>query len=244
VDLFAQHGVVWRRAAILALLCVALAAMAASEPLHAALLDLLGTSKDLIVGHSLQGALLFVLLAAVSAMFAFVSIAIIVPVAVFVWGEPLSMLLLWLGWILGGTTAYGIARFLGRPVVHWLTADTTLRRVERRIRPDTPFGLILLLQLGLPSEIPGYVLGLARYPFGRYLLALALGELPYTIATVSLGAGFVSAQSGVVLAVGLSIVTLGVGAFYFLLRRMRAAEADKASHAGEEAQPEWHTGGS
>ena len=238
MDLFAQHGVVWRRAAILALLCVALAAVAASKSLHAALLDVLVASKDVIVGHPIQGALLFVLLAAVSAMFAFVSIAVIVPVAVFVWGGPLSMLLLWLGWILGGTTAYSIARFLGRPVVHWLTADSTLRRVERRMHRDTPFSLVLLFQLGLPSEIPGYVLGLARYPFGKYLLALALGELPYTIATVYLGAGFVSAQSGVVLATGLSIAALSVGAFYLLRKRMRAAEAGEARLAGTEAQPE------
>jgi uncharacterized membrane protein YdjX (TVP38/TMEM64 family) len=237
VDLFAQHGVVWRRAAILALLCVALAAVAASASLHAALLDVLVASKEVIVRHPVQGALLFVLLAAVSAMFAFVSIAIIVPVAVFVWGESLSMLLLWLGWILGGAIAYGIARFLGRPVVRWLTADTTLRRVERRIHPDMPFGLVLLFQLGLPSEIPGYVLGLARYPFGKYLLALALSELPYTIATVYLGAGFVSARSGVVLAIGLSIAALSVGAFYLLRTRLRAAEVGKARPAVTEAQP-------
>lgn len=238
MELLAQRGVVWRRAAILALLCVALAALAASATLHAALLEVLVASKDVIVGHPVQGALLFVLLAAVSAMFAFVSIAIIVPVAVFAWGAPLSMLLLWLGWILGGTTAYGIARFLGRPVVRWLTAATTLRRVERRLHADTPFSLILLFQLGLPSEIPGYVLGLARYPFGKYLLALALAELPYTIATVYLGAGFVGAQSGVVLAVGLSIATLSVGAFYFLRKRMRAVQAGEASQAVNAAQPE------
>jgi uncharacterized membrane protein YdjX (TVP38/TMEM64 family) len=186
----------------------------------------------------MQGALLFVLLAAVSAMFAFVSIAVIVPVAVFVWGESFSMLLLWLGWILGGAIAYAIARFLGRPVVHRLTGDTTLRRVERLIHPETPFGLILLFQLGLPSEIPGYVLGLARYPFGKYLLALGFGELPYALATVSLGAGFVRAQSGVVLALGLSIATLSVGAFYLLRKRMRAAEAGKAKHGAKEARPE------
>lgn len=222
MDLLTQHRVVWRRAAILALICVALAVVAASTTFHTALLDVLAASRNVIVGYPVQGALLFVLLAAASAMLAFVSIAIVVPVAVFVWGEPLSMLLLWLGWILGGAIAYGIARFLGRPVVRWLTADITLRRIERRIHPDTPFSVILLFQVGLPSEIPGYVLGLVRYPFGKYLLALALAELPYTIATVHLGAGFVGAQSGVVLAVGLSIAALSVGAFYLLRKRMRA----------------------
>lgn len=237
MDQFAQHGVVWRRAAILALLCLALAGVAASDTLHAALLDVFSASKEVIARNPVQGALFFVLLAAISAMFAFVSIAIIVPVAVFAWGEPLSMLLLWLGWILGGTTAYGIARFLGLPVVHWLTAEAALRRVERRIHSETPFGLILLFQLGLPSEIPGYVLGLARYPLGKYLLALALAEIPYAIATVSLGAGFVSAQSDIVLAVGLSIAALGVGAFYLLRKRMRATEASGQPVARRAAKP-------
>jgi uncharacterized membrane protein YdjX (TVP38/TMEM64 family) len=229
LDLHLQHRIVWRRAALLVAACLLLAAIAASRSLHAALLDVLMASRDVIAGYPVQGALLFVLLAAVSAMFAFVSIAILVPVAVFTWGEPLSLLLLWLGWIIGGAAAYVIARILGRRVVQWLTAATALDRLEHRIRPDTPFSLILVFQLGLPSEIPGYVLGLARYPFGRYLLALALAELPYTIATVYLGAGLVDARGGLVLAIGLSTVALSVGAFYLLRRRIRAAERAAAA---------------
>ena len=224
-----QHRVVWRRAALLVVLCMALAAVAASGTLHTALLDVLATSKDVIVRYPAAGALLFLLLAAVSAMFAFVSIAILVPVAVYVWGEPLSMLLLWVGWILGGAAAYGIARLLGRRVVHWLTAASALNRLEHRLRPDTPFSLILILQLGLPSEIPGYVLGLVRYPFGRYLAALAIVEVPYTIATIYLGAGVVAAQGGFVLAIGLSAVVLSVGAFYLLRKRMRAAGMESSA---------------
>ena len=213
------------------MLCLALAAVAASGTLHAALLDVLAASRDVIVEFPVLGALLFVLLAAVSAMFAFVSIAILVPVAVYVWGEPLSMLLLWVGWIMGGGAAYGIARLLGRRVVHWLTAASALNRLEHRLRPDTPFSLILLFQLGLPSEIPGYVLGLVQYPFGRYLLALAIVEVPYTIATIYLGAGVVGAKGGLVLAIGLSAVVLSVGAFYLLRKRMRAAGMEPAEDA-------------
>ena len=211
------------------MLCLVLAAVAASGTLHAALLEVLAASKDVIVENPVLGALLFVLLAAVSAMFAFVSIAILVPVAVYVWGEPLSMLLLWVGWIMGGAAAYGIARLLGRRFVQWLTTDSALNRLEHRLRPDTPFSLILILQLGLPSEIPGYLLGLVRYPFGRYLLALAIVEVPYTIATIYLGAGLVDARGGLVLAIGLSAVALSVGAFYVLRKRMRAARMEASA---------------
>lgn len=219
--MFGWHGAAWRRSVLLVLLCIALAAITASDELHAAMLEVIAASGNVIVDHPVQGALLFVLLAAVSAMLAFVSIAIVVPVAVYVWGAPFSMLLLWLGWILGGAVAYGIARYLGRPVVNWLTTNAALNRVERRIRPGTPFHLILLFQLGLPSEIPGYILGLAKYPFGKFMLALALAELPYTIATVYLGAGFVSARGGMVLAIGLLIALLSVGTFYLLRRYWR-----------------------
>jgi uncharacterized membrane protein YdjX (TVP38/TMEM64 family) len=216
-----RHGAVWRRALLLALVCAVLAVITATHELHASLIEVIAASKNVIVDRPVWGALVFVLLAAISAMLAFVSIAIIVPVAVYVWGAPVSMALLWLGWILGGAVAYGIARYLGRPVVNWLTTNAALNRVERRIRPGTPFHLILLFQLALPSEIPGYVLGLAKYPFGKFVLALALAELPYTIAAVYLGAGFVDAQVGVVLAVGLSVAMLSVGAFYLLRRSWR-----------------------
>jgi uncharacterized membrane protein YdjX (TVP38/TMEM64 family) len=149
---------------------------------------------------------------------------VVIPLAVYVWGNALSLLLLWVGWILGGAAAYGIARYLGRPVVRWLT-DRALGRIERYLGPKTPFRFVLLFQLGLPSEIPGYVLGLVKYPFGKYMLALAIAELPYTVATVYLGAGFIDARSGVVLAVGLALVSLSVGAFYLLRRHMRSADS-------------------
>ncbi len=92
-----QRGAVWRRAAFLALLCIALAALATSTDLHRALLEVLEASREVIVTRPVSGALLFVLLAAISAMFAFVSIAVVIPLAVYVWGNALSLLLLWIG---------------------------------------------------------------------------------------------------------------------------------------------------
>jgi len=213
------HGAVWRRAAMLVLACLALAAITASGGLHASLLAVIAASRDLIVDYPVWGALLFVLLAGASAMLAFVSIAPLVPLAVYVWGAPFSLLLLWLGWILGGAVAYAIARYLGRPVVGWLTTRAPLHRIERLVHPGIPFHFILLFQLALPSEIPGYVLGLAGYPFARFILALALAELPYTVATVYLGVGFVNASAVMVLAIGLAVALLSVGAFYLLRRR-------------------------
>ena len=215
-----QRGALWRRVLVLTLLCVALAALASSETLHGALLELLAVCQQTIMEHPTAGMLLFVGFAAFSAMLAFVSIAMIVPVAVYTWGEPLSMALLWGGWILGGLSAYTVGRFLGRPIVAWLTAEAGIRHLERYIDRDTPFLPVLLFQLALPSEIPGYVLGLTRYHPTRYLLSLGVAELPYALLTVHLGAGFVERRSSIVLTAGLLSIGLSIAAFALLRKRL------------------------
>jgi uncharacterized membrane protein YdjX (TVP38/TMEM64 family) len=216
----AQLHTTWRRAGILLLLTMGLAALATSDALHAALVDVLAASDTIVARHPVLGVVLFVAWAAVSAMLAFASTAVFLPVAVFTWGEPLSILLLWIGWTMGGACSYGVGRFLGRAVVKWLTAEAVLHRLEERIGPATPFGLVLLLQLALPSEIPGYLLGLVRYSFPKYLIVLALVELLFAVAMVHLGASFVERRAGIVLATGTAVVLLSVTAFYLLRKRM------------------------
>lgn len=86
---------------------------------HDALIGLFEVIEKLVVRQPWLGASLFIAFAAVSAMLAFVSIAVIVPAAALAWGELLSMLLLWIGWILGGCAAYSVGRFLGPRVVRF-----------------------------------------------------------------------------------------------------------------------------
>jgi uncharacterized membrane protein YdjX (TVP38/TMEM64 family) len=221
-----HRGHAWRRIGILTLLCIGLAALTRSDVLHAALIELLTVIEAVITDKPLLGATLFILFAAVSAMFAFVSIAAVVPVAVYTWGPFFSIVLLWIGWIVGGIVSYGIGRYLGRPVVSWLTSSNdSLRKLESRVKRDSPFGLVLLFQLALPSEIPGYVLGLARYSLPRYLLALGLAELPYTVATVLMGQSFVQRRSGAVLAIGAVVILSSIATYYALRKRLSSHAA-------------------
>lgn len=213
-----HHALAYRRVAVLLVLCVALAWMASSSTVHDALIGVLVATEELIGAHPLLGASIFIAMAAVSAMFTFASIAILVPAAVFAWGILATIAALWLGWILGGIGTYAIGRHLGRPAVRWLISGDALQRLESRIPPNAPCPLIILLQIALPSEIVGYVLGLARYPFWRYAAALAVAELPYTLATVYLGNGFIEGRSSVILAVGAAIAALCLLALYLWRR--------------------------
>jgi uncharacterized membrane protein YdjX (TVP38/TMEM64 family) len=84
------------------------------------------------------------------------------------------------------------------------------------------FGFILLFQLALPSEIPGLVLGLAHFPLDRYLLALAIAELPYAIGTTMLGASFVSRQFGLLITLGATAVVAAVFLGRAFRKRLRS----------------------
>lgn len=199
-------SVEWKRVLLLLLVLGGLVLLASSDAFQSALAWLLAKATPVIEAHPFWGAALFILLSAFSAMLAFFSSAVLVPVALHTWGEPVCILLLWCGWMLGGVGAYAIARAWGRPMVRRLASHELLSRYEERISQHSSFGLVLLFQLAVPSEIPGYVLGLARYGLRRYLRVLALAELPYAVGTVYLGSSLLAQRSLVLLALG----TLGI----------------------------------
>jgi uncharacterized membrane protein YdjX (TVP38/TMEM64 family) len=183
-------------------LVAGLGVLAWSDPVHSAVLQVFEEAKQIIEVHPLLGAVLFTVLSALAAMLAFFSSAVLVPPAVYAWGPVACAALLWAGWMLGGLASYGLAYHFGERVMRWLAPGRSIEKYLARIREKVTFGFILLFQLALPSEIPGLVLGLARFPLERYLLALAIAELPYAIGTTLLGASFVSRQFGLLLALG------------------------------------------
>jgi uncharacterized membrane protein YdjX (TVP38/TMEM64 family) len=212
----------WTRALALSLFILVLAAVASIDGVHGAVADLFAAAGRVIEAHPVLGTTLFIAFSGVSAMLAFVSSAVLVPVAVYTWGEPLTLLMLWAGWMLGGICAYGVGRLLGRPVVEYLASAAVLNRYERQVSAHAPFGLVLLFQVALPSELPGYLLGLVRYDFLKYLLALALAETPYAAATVYLGASFLERRPVTLLSVGAGIAALSALAFLVLRKRLSA----------------------
>lgn len=192
----------WLRSVILVILCAGLALLASSDDLYAVLVRTLDAAAKLIDERPVAGAVFFVVLSGLSAMLAFVSSSVLVPVALYAWGKAACMLLLWVGWTLGGMATYAIGRYLGRPVVESLLPAGTLERYEDRIPERPPFGLLVLFQLAMPSEVPGYVLGLLRQPFRRYLAALAIAEAPYAIGTVYLGSSFLDRRLPLLIGLG------------------------------------------
>lgn len=210
----------WRRALILLIVIAVLAVLTSSDALYGIVLRAVDTVEPIIAAHPRWGVSLFILLSALSAMLAFFSTAVIAPIAVQTWGEPLSITFLWIGWMIGGMCAYTIGRTLGRSVVRSLISGAALDRFESRITTRTPFTLVLLFQLALPSEVPGYVLGLARYRLAKYLLILSIAELPFAIGTVYLGASLLQRRTQLMLTIAVVGVLFSAWALKTLQKRL------------------------
>lgn len=194
-----------RKRLVLLVALVVIATLAtASGPLHHAVLEIIGAAEPFIQRHAVAGAILFFLLSALSASVIFFSTAVITPVAIDAFGPLTTLLLLWLGWILGGMTSYAIGRHLGRRVASWFVDPLRLIDYERRARRLASFRHVLLFQLAVPSEIPGYVLGLAGCRFRTFAVAMALGELPFAVGAVYLGQSFLDRNYLLLLAIGIA----------------------------------------
>lgn len=204
--------------ALLALVAAAAAAVSL-DAIHGPLMRVLDAAGPIIAAHPRLGAIVFVVLSAVSAMLAFFSSAVLVPAALVVWNHWITIALLWLGWLLGGVAAYGIGRVFGRPLINTVGSARLIAFYQRRVSAGMRFPTVLLLQFALPSEIPGYLLGTLRVRFRTYITALALVELPYAVGTVLLGASIVQQRAGWLLVIGAAGVGIAALAAYLLRRR-------------------------
>jgi len=210
-----QHRV-W----VLALLLAAAAGLAASDAVRTVLRDGLEQARVIILAHPSLGKIVFVLVSVLSAMLAFFSSAVIVPVAVYAWGKLTTLVLLWGAWFLGGLASYLIGRTLGHRVAAWAISPARLSYYAARISDRAEFRMILLFQLALPSEIPGYVLGVVRCRPGVYAVALALAELPFAIGAVYLGQSFVRGDYLLLVGLGIAGIALSTLAVRHLHRRI------------------------
>ncbi len=199
-----------RHILIIGTLIIIAGLFAASDTLHDKTGELIIWTEAAISEAPLLGMLLFVLLAMVSAMVAFFSSALLAPIAVYTWGKAGCLALLWLGWLLGGIASFCIGRFLGRSVAAMIIGEEKLSGWERQVSEHTRFIHVLLFQATVPSEIPGYVLGILRYPFLLYLAVLAITELPYAVAVVYLGESFLERNAIVFIISGVAAILLGV----------------------------------
>jgi len=200
-----------RRAGIVIAVLLVTGLLALSDTVHQQIVAAIALAEPVIAQHPVLGALIFMGLAALSAMLLFFSGVLLVPIGVQTWGEMGCFLMLWSGWCLGGLVTYAIGRRLKRPAVQRILSGGVIDRYENRIPEGGSFVTALLVQMAVPSDVSGYFFGLLGYPLRIYLGALMLTEIPYALATVFLGSAFMQKQYVLLLsAAGVALVVLGL----------------------------------
>lgn len=213
-----------RRAGILIAVLLVTGLLALSDNVHHQIVSVIALAEPMISQHPVLGALIFMGLAALSAMLVFFSGVLIVPIGVQTWGETGCVLLLWSGWCLGGLVTYAIGRRLKRPAVQRMLPGGVFDRYENSIPEGGSFVTAVLVQLAVPSDVSGYFFGLLGYPLRVYFGALMLTELPYALGTVFLGNAFMQKQFVVLLsAAAVVLVALGLAWLWWRRRHERAS---------------------
>ena len=182
--------------------------------------------------HPVIGAAVFFLFAALSAMLAITSSVVLVPAANLVWGKLITFLLLWGGWIAGAIVAFGIGK-VARPLLIRLGYRETLDEYQQFVSKRMRFWAAVLFCMAVPSEIPGYLFGGLRYPFLKFLGAIAIAESIYAFGIVIAGQSLVAAKPFTLIAIVAILIIVAVGARLLLKTLKRQKSVSKPQKGTE-----------
>ncbi|HXF44376.1 MAG TPA: VTT domain-containing protein [Candidatus Paceibacterota bacterium] len=208
-----------RKLLLLIVVVILAAAVWSSSDLARIFDDILEASERIIGGSKAVAGTVFLALNALSAMFAFFSSVILVPVAIHNFGVAATFVLLMGGWVLGGVATYFVGEFWGRPVLKYFFRKGTLERYEDIIVSRLNFFMVLLFRLAMPAEIPGYLLGVLRYDFKNYIAATTLAELPFALSAVYGSELFLNDEKSMFLGVVVVMAAVFAVALYIFRRK-------------------------
>lgn len=126
------------------------------------------------------GALLYVLITVIAVVVAPVSTFPLLPLAVSLWGSFFAAVLSIIGWTLGASIAFGLARRYGKPLIGKLISLKKIEHVEKLIPQKNIFMSVVLLRMAMPVDLLSYALGLfSGISFKHYFFATLIGVSPF-----------------------------------------------------------------
>jgi uncharacterized membrane protein YdjX (TVP38/TMEM64 family) len=130
-------------------------------------------------------------------------------------GPWLGIALTWIGAMLGAVLSFALARWLGRPFVRFVVAETRWQRLDAL--PLSPGALLVARLVPLISfNLVNYAAGLLGVGWWTFLWTTAIGILPLTIAMVLIGGRLLAAPLWIWVVLALAVLAL-----WLLWRRWR-----------------------
>jgi uncharacterized membrane protein YdjX (TVP38/TMEM64 family) len=91
------------------------------------------------------------------------------------------------GSMLAGLTAYGLARWAGRPAAIWIAGEDSLVRTEELFARGGAWLVLTSRWLPILPEAVACLAGLARMPFRTFFWALTVGSVPLGLTFAWIG---------------------------------------------------------
>jgi uncharacterized membrane protein YdjX (TVP38/TMEM64 family) len=165
--------------------------------------------------------LFFVAFAALSVLLGPFSSVPLIPFAVGSWGVHTTLFLLYSGWLCGGLVSYAAGYYWGYPLVQHIVALKKLDTWREQLSENVGLVFLLIFRIAAPSET-GYLFGILRFPFLKYIGVTALAELPFAFLVVFAGDAFVSRNPFAFFGFAIAGIFLILLAVYLLYPRMRS----------------------
>lgn len=164
--------------------------------------------------HYFVGTAFFIFLTALSSLLSPFSSVPLVPISVAIWGGGPTVVFLMTGWMIGAIASYFLGVAVDKSLLQHLANVEKVNYYKEKIAAHSNFYAVLIFRLALPAEITGYSLGILRYHFGKYLLAVFLSELPFALLAVFSGQALLEKDFLIFSAV----VLFSIGLVFLLLK--------------------------
>ena len=134
------------------------------------------------------GALIYIFILVIEVILAPVNAAHFMPVVSNIYGWQIAALLSVIGWVIGASLAFLLARRYGTLLVKRVVSLKNIEKFEKKMPEKHLFLTVVFLRMAVPFDFISYLLGLfSSINFKTYVLATTLGVIPMAIFLSILG---------------------------------------------------------
>jgi len=131
------------------------------------------------------GVIIYFVISIFAFVFAPLNSVALVPVAVSLWGPLNAGIVVHLAGTVGCVITYALSATYGLPFVKRFISDEDIYKYQKFIPTKNKFGTLVVLNVFLPGDILGYVLGIfLKISYPAYALAFFIGNLPFTFGII------------------------------------------------------------
>ena len=135
-----------------------------------------------------MGMIIYALVLVISIVLAPINDIVLVPIATAIWGWFIAALLTLLGWVIGSSIAFILARKYGVPLSKKILPLKEIYKSQEFVSKENTFIGIILLRIAIPIDIISYATGIfTNISFTHYFFATLIGFLPLAFFLAYLG---------------------------------------------------------